>query len=47
MPFSGVCQPTPSALGQLGSQTGVVERRQGALVALDEAGVEGEPAAVG
>ena len=34
-------------LRQLGSQTGVVERRQCALVALDEAGVEREPAAVG
>ena len=34
-------------LRQLGSQTSVVERRQGALVALDEAGVEGEPTTVG
>ena len=42
------CPPANAeVLGQLGSQAGVVERGEGALVALDESGVEGEPAAVG
>ena len=31
------------AAGQLGSEAGVVERREGALVALQSSGVEGEP----
>ena len=39
--------PHPEPLGDLGPQTAVVERGQGALVALQGLGVEGEPAAVG
>ena len=37
----------PEPVGELGAQGGVVDRREGALVELERAGVEGEPAAVG
>jgi len=42
------CPPSdPQLLRQFGTEGGVVERRESALVALDQSGVEGEPSAVG
>lgn len=42
------CPPSdPELLRQFGTEGDVVERRESALVALDEPGIEGEPSAVG